>query len=121
MIELIFGGMIYGAALVGCYDGDTCRVTIDNAPPFLATQSLRFQGFDTPEIRGKCQQEKKLAKDAKAHTIKYLRANTRLVVSGDRGKYGRLIVEAPGLAESLISSGLAKPYHGGKRKGWCND
>lgn len=119
-IELIFGGMVYGATLVGCYDGDTCRITVNNAPPFLATQQLRFDGFDTPEIRGRCQSEKDRARDAKAITLKYMQSNPSLLVSGDRGKYGRLIVEAPGLAESLISAGLAREYNGGKRKGWCD-
>lgn len=119
MIELIFGGMIYGATLLGCYDGDTCRININNTPTFVATQSLRFNGFDTPELRGKCGREKLLAKRAKEVTLKYMQSNPRLVVSDKRDKYGRLIVDAPDLAEQLISDGLARPYDGGKREGWC--
>ena len=69
MIEIIVGTMIYTATLLGCYDGDTCKVQFENTPEILAVQSFRFEGFDTPELRGKCDEEKSLARLAKQETF----------------------------------------------------
>ena len=51
MIEIIVGSIIYTATLIGCYDGDTCKVRFEDSPEILAEQSFRFDGFDTPELR----------------------------------------------------------------------
>ncbi len=56
------------------YDGDTFRVTIKNYPPVIGERiSVRVLGVDTPELRGKCQKEKELARLAKQFTVKHLR------------------------------------------------
>ena len=44
-----------------CYDGDTCYITISVLPGRLQKMSVRILGIDTPEIRGKCPEEKNLA------------------------------------------------------------
>ncbi len=45
-----------------CYDGDTCRFDIPNIHPFFGENiPIRFAGIDTPDLRGKCDQEKQLA------------------------------------------------------------
>jgi|TARA_B100000073_G_C23254888_1_gene379908 endonuclease YncB( thermonuclease family) len=120
MIDIVVGTIVYTATLIGCYDGDTCKVKFNDAPDILAEQTFRFEGFDTPEIRGKCQEEKDLAKLAKKATLYYME-NVGVVYSeGKRGKYGRLLVTTPDLQNALIENGLARPYDGGKRKSWCN-
>lgn len=119
MIEILFAGMIYTATLDNCYDGDSCSLRIANVPPFLETVKLRFEDFDTPEIRGKCRTEKEMAKQAKQITTNYMRTIGELSTSGKRGKYGRLLVKAPKLKKILIDAGVARPYQGGKRQGWC--
>ena len=43
-----------------CYDGDTCYVIIKALPKKLEKMSIRILGIDTPEIRGKCAEEKEL-------------------------------------------------------------
>ena len=49
-----------------CYDGDTCKFDIPDVPDvFGKGLSIRIRGIDTPEIRGKCENEKVLAKKAK--------------------------------------------------------
>lgn len=50
--------------LISVYDGDTIRVDIANCDQPILCQniSIRIFGIDTPEIRGKCQNEKHLAK-----------------------------------------------------------
>ena len=122
IIELEFGGIIYGATLTGCYDGDTCRANLHNSPAIVSNLYIRIHGVDTPEIRGKCEAEKSLARDARDFTIRFIRdRNSRGFVHSLRDKYGRMVVEFPGLADDLVKAGLGRYYDGGKRKGWCND
>ena len=80
---------------------------------------MRLEGFDTPEIRGKCDEEKALAKEAKNYTTNFMSSVSTIYVSEETDKYGRLIVTVPNLAEGLIEQGLARPYDGGKRLSWC--
>ncbi|MBE8191782.1 MAG: hypothetical protein HAW64_06175 [Alphaproteobacteria bacterium] len=119
MIGVEFMGVVYLTTLLRCYDGDTCTIHLDDVPPFVATQTLRFDGFDTPEIKGKCASEKTLAREARDMTLAYMRNGGKLYTNGKRGKYGRLLVKAPALQNKLIASGLARPYAGGRRLLWC--
>jgi micrococcal nuclease len=49
-----------------CYDGDTCTFTLPGLPDVFGDRiSIRLVGIDTPEIRGHCQQEKRLAAQAR--------------------------------------------------------
>ena len=51
---------------IRAYDGDTITVTIPNIHPFFGKHiSIHVLGIDTPEIRGKCVQETKLARKAR--------------------------------------------------------
>ena len=64
----------YGSATVSSvtsiYDGDTFRATIDGWHPLIGERiSIRVNGVDTPEMRGKCEQEKLLARKAKQSNI----------------------------------------------------
>jgi len=106
------------ASLLDCYDGDTCKIKVEEFVPFQ-TYSMRLVGFDTPEIRGKCAEEKALAKEAKAYTTNFMSTVSTIYVSEDKDKYGRLITTVPNLAEGLIEQGLARAYDGGKRLSWC--
>lgn len=119
MIEIIVGSITYTAALLSCYDGDTCKIKFHNTPEIIAEQTLRFEGFDTPEIRGKCWKEKGLARAAQATTYTWMQTRGTLYSEGKRGKYGRLLVSAPELQDLLIQSGQARSYAGGKRQSWC--
>ena len=119
MIDVVISGVIYTAVLLGCYDGDTCKINSEAFVPFTE-YSLRLEGFDTPEIRGKCDEEKEIARKAKHFTIKYMETVEVVYVSEKRDKYGRLITTVPGLAEALIAADLARPYDGGKRLPWCD-
>ena len=122
MMEIIYNGTTYLALLLGCYDGDTCTIRFSDSNPIVAEQRLRLSGFDTPEIRGKCDMEKQMAKDARDFTRNYLKSNSVAWVITTRDKYGRVVVEIDGLADSLVQMGLARYYDGkSKRLGWCDD
>jgi micrococcal nuclease len=119
----------YGSAVVdevtSIYDGDTFRVTIRNWPAVVGERvPVRVLGIDAPELRGKCQQEKERARAAKQFTVAALRGAKRIELQQiERGKYFRLLarvsVDGRDLGEQLIERGLARPYDGGTRRGWC--
>lgn len=109
------------------YDGDTFRANIDGLHSLIGERiGIRVAGVDTPEIRGKCQKEKDLARKAKQITVEALRSAKVIELRNTkRGKYFRIVadvyVDNKSLTNILISSGLAVAYDGGtKAKDWCN-
>ena len=123
------------ATVTSVYDGDTVKVQAEHWPGHTWTGSVRVLGIDTPEIRGKCPEEKIAAIAAREYVkailgIHIMLHNIRL------GKFaGRVLadVKFPGgivvgqgrvtldLAEQLIANGHARPYNGGARLGWCEE
>lgn len=120
MLDVVIAGTAYAASLINCYDGDTCKIKVDSWVPFQE-YSLRLEGFDTPEIRGECEYEQTLAKEAREATIAYINKHKPTFKVSGKDKYGRLLTEIEGLSEHLITTGLARPYDGGKRQPWCID
>ena len=111
------------AQVVRVYDGDTLTVDAQPWPGITIRVSVRVDGIDTPEIRGRCQAEKDLAIRARD----FVRATVGEAVQLTNvrlGKYaGRVIavvwVGGQSLAEMIIAEGLGRPYDGGVREGWC--
>lgn len=108
------------------YDGDTFRVNINSYPPIIGERmAIRVSGIDTPELRGKCTQEKTLAREAKQFTVSKLRGAKVIELRNiQRGKYFRIVadvyVDNDNLANMLIKNNLGVPYNGGtKTKDWC--
>lgn len=88
--------------------------------PLVAEQSLRFDGFETPELHGGFARSKKLARQAQAVTENCMRCNVRLEFVEAPEKFGCLVVRAPELQARLIKQGLAKPATDKKRQAWCD-
>lgn len=111
------------ARVVSVYDGDTITVDAEIWPGVTIRTGVRLDGIDTPEIRGKCQAEKDLA--VKARDFVRVRAGERVqLVNVRNGKYaGRVVadvlVDGHSVALWLVGEGLARPYDGGRRAGWC--
>lgn len=108
------------------YDGDTFRANIESFHPVIGKRiGIRVSGVDTPEMKGKCKKEKKLARRAKQFTVSFLRnAKTIELKNIKRGKYFRIVADVyadgKNLSESLISNKLGVKYYGGKKsKNWC--
>ena len=119
-------GILTVSEVVSIYDGDTFTVNIKGVHPLIGKRiSIRAYGIDTPELRGKCQQEKLLARRAKQLTVQFLRAATVIELRNvKRDKYFRIDAEVYGdgksLNEILLKSGLAVKYNGNtKVKDWC--
>lgn len=109
--------------VIRVYDGDTITVNIFDAPAIFGKHlGIRISGIDTPEIKGKCKQEKDLAMQARDYVKTFLgeRGNVIDLMGCSRGKYFRLVCSIEDLSERLIDKGLAVPYFGEtKTKEWC--
>ena len=89
-------------------------------------QRLRIIGLDAPEIRGKCEYEKGLAREAKA----YLQTlDLDVTYTGRSDRYGRALVRVfsggRDIAEIMVEKGLARAYvcPNGRcppRRSWCD-
>lgn len=108
------------------YDGDTIYVAIPGLPGEIANMSVRVRGVDTPEIRGKCESEKHLAKQARDYARNRLKsAKSVEFCEPEWGRYGGRVVasvriDGSPLDVELISNGLARAYDGKtKRQPWC--
>jgi endonuclease YncB( thermonuclease family) len=110
-----------GCRVVSVIDGDTVTLWC----PGRAPERARLMGFDTPELfRPRCPREAHLALRAKWHLRLMLWRGGRLtVVRRGHDRYGRALValaidDVPVMRE-MIDAGLARPYGGGARAGWC--
>ena len=55
------------------YDADTLRADIEGWPDTIGKRiSVRVNGIDAPELKGKCQAEKVAARKSKQHTVELL-------------------------------------------------
>jgi len=120
-------GSVAIAEVTSIYDGDTFRANIPDYPPIIGQHmGIRINGVDTPEMRGKCEQEKLLARKAKQYTVTMLHsAKTIELRNMQRGKYFRIVADVyadgQSVGEGLVREGLAVVYDGGKKvKDWCD-
>ena len=105
-------------------DGDTIDTGIVVGPT-LSSLKLRIEGIDTPEMKGKCEKERMLARDAKDFLAATLKDQLVDINYHGWDKYGGRVVGVPYLHdvpmnEEMIRRGYAVPYAGGKKmKDWC--
>jgi endonuclease YncB( thermonuclease family) len=119
----------YGNVLISrvtnVYDGDTFRVDIDHWPALIGKNTpIRINNIDTPEIRGHCAFEKKLALKAKNFTQTQLQSAKIIELKNiHRGKYFRIaadvFLDGVSLGDSLLIAGLARRYQGKTKQSWC--
>ena len=121
-------GDFYGAVYVRNYDGDTITFNLPELHPIIGEKiSIRVNGIDTPEIRGKCEKEKYDAKQAQQMVADILKDAEQITLKNmERGKYFRIaadvIVDGESLADMLIEAGMAVRYDGGKKTHkWCEE
>jgi micrococcal nuclease len=116
----------YGPAIIhGCYDGDTCTISIPSLPSLFGDRlPIRLAGIDTPEKGSRCDRERALAVQARNFLRARLRAAREIEIDLiARDKYFRVLtlIRADGvdLADALLAAGLAHPYGGGPKLAWC--
>lgn len=115
------------AEVLEVIDGDSIRVRAKIWLGLSQEVIVRLEGVDTPELRGKCQEEKDKAKQAKKFVEQWSAESTKISLHGvARGKFGGRVVAAvrneagEDLAGHLITQSLAHPYQGTTARGtWC--
>ena len=115
-----------GAVYLRNYDGDTITFNLPGLHPIIGEEiSIRVNGIDTPEIKGKCEKEKYNAQQAQQMIADFLKDAEQIVLkSMERGKYFRIaadvIIDGENLADVLVEAGMAVRYDGGKKTHkWC--
>lgn len=109
------------------YDGDTITFDIHGIHPLIGEDiEIRVRGIDTPEIRGKCEQEKIKGRTARKLVESLLRKSKSIRLKDvGREKYFRILadveVDGKDLADVLIKNNLAVPYEGGAKIDWCSE
>ena len=119
-------GTLTDVRFVKNYDGDTITVDLKGQHPLFGDDiSVRIAGIDTPEIKGKCAQEKELAREAKKVVHKIMSTARKIRLKNvQRGKYFRILADVQAdrkdVADILVKKGLAVRYDGGtKGFDWC--
>ncbi len=114
------------AIYVRNYDGDTITFNLPGLHPIIGEKiSIRVNGIDTPEMKGKCEKENYDAQQAKDRVADILKDAKQITLKNmERGKYFRIaadvIVDGENLADLLIDAGMAVRYDGGKKiHKWC--
>lgn len=110
-----------GCAVILAVDGDTVRLLC----PAEGFVTARLTGFDTPEVFSPaCLGE--LARGIAATawlTLALWRAGHIAEEGERRDRYGRrlarLRLDGGDVGGAMIAAGLARPYAGGRRDGWC--
>ncbi|MBL4690660.1 MAG: thermonuclease family protein [Rhodospirillales bacterium] len=114
------------ARVLRVIDGDTIVV---RARIWLGQDidtQVRLEGVDAPELRGKCERERRLAKRARDLILTRSAVGTVVLSDIHYGKYaGRVVarVRSPGgedFSTALLKAGLGRPYKGGRRSSWCD-
>lgn len=113
------------AKVIRVLDGDTLVV---RARPWVGVEvetRVRLLGVDTPELRGGCEEERRLAVAARELLETTVAGGTVFLHEVRHDKYGGRVlarVETPSgadCADALIAAGLARPYGGQRRRPWC--
>ena len=114
---------VFAALVLSVTDGDTFRARIPVWEDVDVVTAVRIRGIDTPEIRGKCPAEKAAALAAKERLTALLNGSVQLLHVEPDKFAGRVdadvTVDGKPVAAILIAEGLARPYTGGARQGWC--
>jgi endonuclease YncB( thermonuclease family) len=122
------------AQVVSVLDGDTLVVRVHIWLGQDINTRVRLAGIDAPELKGKCDRERDLARRARAYVLARLdpmKAGAASGVGAVRlreiryGKYaGRVLarvetLDGTDLGQGLVAAGLARPYDGRRRASWC--
>ena len=119
-------GDYQGAIYLRNYDGDTITFNLPGLHSIIGEKiSIRVNGIDTPEMRGKCEKENYDAQQARDMVADILKDAEQIDLKNmERGKYFRIaadvFVDGESLADILIEAGVTVRYDGGtKTKDWC--
>ncbi len=113
------------AEVVRVIDGDSLVVRARIWLGQTVETHVRLAGIDTPELRGKCAEEKERAAAARDALALLVGHSPVRLSDVETDKYGGRVLARVAtlrhgdLALALIAGGHARAYEGGARNGWC--
>lgn len=116
----------YQAHVVTVIDGDTVEARVQVWMGHEVLTRVRLKDIDAPELRGACASERDQAQASRDRLAGLVGGRSVVLTDIRPDKYfGRVIariispdgVDAGG---ALLAGGLARPYRGGRRQGWCD-
>ncbi len=109
-----------------CHIGGGTNCVVDGDTFWMDGLKIRVADIDAPETHSpRCAAEAALGNRATLRLQQLLNAGpiTLEQVDRDEDRYGRklrvLLRQGRSLGDILVSEGLARPYQGGPRAGWC--
>lgn len=114
------------AEVVEIVDGDTIAVRVHVWLGQLVETRVRLLGVDAPELRGRCAEERGRAERAREWLRERIGRGEVVLRDIRFDKYGGRVLaqvetaSGEDLARELLAEGLARPYRGGRRAGWCD-
>ena len=115
----------FAATVERVIDGDSLSVRVSVWLGLEVSTIVRLRGVDAPELAGRCPEERRRAAAAREALAALVSDGTVSLAAVETDKYGGRVVAdiADGsgrpLADALVDAGLARPYDGGRRAGWC--
>ncbi len=113
------------AQVLRTVDGDTFEARVRVWPNMEVMTRVRLRGIDAPERKASCAEEQRLAEAATVALAKLLRDGGVTIFNISPDKYaGRVVADVAthktaSVSSVLLELGMARPYEGGRRTGWC--
>lgn len=113
------------ATVVRVVDGDTVRVRARVWLDQDLEVAVRIAGIDAPELRARCDAERRLAEAARARLATTLGERTVILYDVAHDKYaGRVVArvldsDGRDIGALLLRDGFAVPYAAGGAAAWC--
>ena len=106
-------------------EASSCRA-LDGDTFICRGERIRLENADAPELHARCDAELEAARAARAFAQAALDGAREIKIEigrRARDRHGRtlahVLVDGKDLGELLVGVGLARPYHGERRRGWC--
>jgi micrococcal nuclease len=104
---------VFEAKVLHCYDGDTVTIAFPFKGEFFQ-KNLRIFGIDTPEIRTKNDNEKKLGLQARDYLTTLILNRIVTVHCNGEDKYGRILgtifCDGRDIGQHMLQKGYAVEY-----------
>ncbi len=111
--------------VVRIIDGDTVEVRAHVWLDQLIVTRVRLRSIDAPEMRASCPEEARKAVASQEALVALLKSGKAYLTALGRDKYGGRVLgdlitgDGRLVSQSLLATGHARPYAGGRRQGWC--
>ncbi len=116
----------YRAQVLNVLDGDTVEARVHVWMGQEVITRIRLKDIDAPEMNGQCGAERELAASSR-NRVASLAGDAEVLLADVRpDKYFGRVVASVTIADGrdvgavLLAEGLARPYRGGRRQGWCS-